>query len=62
MTFPENYGAATGRPARLRGHVKEVAAPEEVAVDDDLAKQARARMPRELKEAMRSSAVRTMRG
>jgi trigger factor len=40
VTFPENYGAAklAGKPATFDIKVKEVAAPDELKIDDDLAK------------------------
>ncbi|MBN8996916.1 MAG: trigger factor [Rhizobiales bacterium] len=40
VTFPENYGAANlaGKPATFDIKVKEVAGPDELKIDDDLAK------------------------
>lgn len=40
VTFPENYGAAqlAGKPATFDIKVKEVAGPDELKIDDDLAK------------------------
>ena len=40
VTFPENYGTATlaGKPASFKVKVKDVQAPGELAIDDELAK------------------------
>jgi trigger factor len=55
LTFPEDYGAAelAGKEAEFAVTVKEVAAPEEVAIDDEFAKQLGLESLDKLKEAMK---------
>ena len=55
VTFPENYGAANlaGKPATFDIKVKEVAAPDELKIDDDLAKRVGLESLDKLRDAIR---------